>query len=360
MASNVFVDYKAVKAAVSIEMVLERYGISDKLTRKGDRLTGPCPVHKGSNSRQFSADVKKGAWKCFSGNCTDAGKKGGNVIDLVAAIEGVEFREAARKLQEWFSVTPSVQPASKLKAPGKAAAADASAGREAKPKPPAEQPTAAANLPADLSTVALAEVKVQALAENKPLTFELKLDPAHPYLAERGLTPATVEYFGLGVAGKGSMAGRLAIPIHNEASELVAYAGRWVGSDAELPAGEGKYKLPAGFHKGLVVFNAHRVPEGTKRVILVEGFWSCFWLHQNGFANVVSVMGSAITPQQVELLARRYKGVQVFFDGDDAGREGSCKVALELAPRLWVRIVDCPDGLQPDRLPAHELKRLFA
>ncbi len=367
MASNVFVDYKAVKAAVSIEMVLERYGISDKLTRKGDRLTGPCPVHKGSNSRQFSADVKKGAWKCFSGNCTDAGKKGGNVIDLVAAIEGVEFREAARKLQEWFSVTPSVQPASKLQASRKAAACKdtttpppAASAPVAKARPPADKPAAAVDLPADLSAVALAEVKAQAKAENKPLTFQLKLDPAHPYLAERGLTPATVEYFGLGVAGKGSMAGRLAIPIHNEVGELVAYAGRWVGTDAAIPEGEGKYKLPAGFHKGLVVFNAHRVPEGTKRVILVEGFWSVFWLYQNGYGNVVSLMGSSILPEQVELLARRYKGVQVFFDGDDAGREGSRKVALELAPRLWVRIVDCPDALQPDRLPAHELKRLLA
>lgn len=359
MASGVFVDYKAVKAAVSIEQVLSRYGLLERCTRKGDRLAGPCPVHKGSNTKAFSADVRKGAWKCFSGKCTDAGKKGGNVIDLVAAIEGVEFREAAAKLQEWFSVTPSVQPASKLKAPEKALAAEASA-REAKPKPPAPQAAAAADVPVEAQ--ALADLPAEAVAKvgNKPLTFRLKLDPAHPYLTERGLTAATVEYFGLGVAGKGSMAGRLAIPIHNEAGELVAYAGRWVGKDEDLPEGEGKYKLPAGFHKGLVVFNAHRVPEGTKRVIIVEGFWSVFWLHQNGFPNVVSVMGSSISPEQVKLLAECVKGVQIFFDGDPAGRDGASKVAGELVRRVWVKIVDCPDGLQPDKLPAHELKRLLA
>jgi DNA primase len=48
--------------------------------------------------------------------------------------------------------------------------------------------------------------------------------------------------------GKGIMAGRVAIPIHNEQGELVAYAGRWTG---DPPDGEGKYKLPTGFHKSV-------------------------------------------------------------------------------------------------------------
>jgi DNA primase len=331
MAGELWVDYKAIKAAVTIEMVLGRYGLLEQFTRKGDRISGKCPVHKGSNTRQFSADVKKGAWKCFSGHCG----KSGNVIDLVAAIEGVEFREAALLMQVWFGITPRVKPASELKE-----------------KPGAEEGTAAPVQPAP--AVAATELK-----ENKPLTFQLKLDPTHPYLASRGLTPQTAGHFGLGLAGKGSMAGRLAIPIHNDKGELVAYAGRWIGKDEALPAGEGKYKLPPGFHKSLVVYNLHRVPEATKTLILVEGFWSVFWLHQNGYPNVVSLMGSSCSPEQAELLAPHAKGVQIFFDGDEAGREGSRKVALELAPKVWVKIVECSDGLQPDRLPTHELKRLL-
>ena len=70
-------------------------------------------------------------------------------------------------------------------------------------------------------------------------------------------------------------------------------------------------------------------------------------------------MGSSISPKQAELLAERFKGVEIFFDGDDAGREGAAKVAVELARKTWVKIVECPDGLQPDRLPAHELKKLL-
>ena len=98
----------------------------------------------------------------------------------------------------------------------------------------------------------------------------------------------------------------------------------------------------------------------TKRVILVEGLFSVFWLHQNGYPNVVSVMGSSVSFEQPKLLSRWFKGVEIFFDGDDAGEEGAKKVALELAASTWVKIVSCPEGLQPDRLPAHELKQLLS
>jgi DNA primase len=74
-----------------------------------------------------------------------------------------------------------------------------------------------------------------------------------------GIPPELVERFGLGFCARGSMAGRVAIPIENVEGELVAYAGRWVGTDAELPAGEEKYKLPKGFQKSLELWNLHRV-----------------------------------------------------------------------------------------------------
>ena len=90
-------------------------------------------------------------------------------------------------------------------------------------------------------------------AVNPPLRFALKLDPTHPYLTER-VSKETIETFGLGLCSKGSMAGRIAIPIHNEHGDLVAYAGRWPGDDG-WPEGEDKYKLPPGFQKHRVLFN---------------------------------------------------------------------------------------------------------
>src|SRR5262249_16299362 len=96
---------------------------------------------------------------------------------------------------------------------------------------------------------------------NPPLKFTFKhLDNRHPYLTQdRGLTEATIDFFGLGHhAGKGIMQNRVVIPIHNEQGALVAYAGR---SPGDPPEGEGKYKFPPNFHKSLVLFNLHRAWE---------------------------------------------------------------------------------------------------
>lgn len=49
---------------------------------------------------------------------------------------------------------------------------------------------------------------------NAPMDFELKgLDQAHPYLRSRGFTPETIAHFGLGYCSRGSLKGRVAIPL---------------------------------------------------------------------------------------------------------------------------------------------------
>lgn len=53
------------------------------------------------------------------------------------------------------------------------------------------------------------------------------------------------------------------------------------------------------------------------------------------------------------------KGVEIFFDGDKAGREGAEKVAVELSRDFWVKIVSCPEGKQPDDLSNGELEQLL-
>ena len=97
---------------------------------------------------------------------------------------------------------------------------------------------------------------------NPPLTFKLKtLDSKHPYLKERGLKKETIKEFGLDYCNRGLMKGRIAIPIHNEKGELVAYAGRYSG---DPPEGEPKYKLPPKFKKHLILFNLNRAKKLAK------------------------------------------------------------------------------------------------
>ena len=87
-----FVGFKAIKAAVTMEQVLQRYGLLDtfKHAQSGDSLSGPCPIHRGSNPTQFRVSLSKNCWNCFSDcNC------GGNVLDFVAKKEDISLHTAA-------------------------------------------------------------------------------------------------------------------------------------------------------------------------------------------------------------------------------------------------------------------------
>lgn len=50
---------------------------------------------------------------------------------------------------------------------------------------------------------------------NQPLTFELKLDYKHPFIAGRGYKKKLVKQFGIGFSSKGMMKDRICFPIHN-------------------------------------------------------------------------------------------------------------------------------------------------
>lgn len=92
------IDFRKVKDAVGIERVLADHGIA--LKRSGSQLAGCCPIHQGSNPRAFVVDPAKNAWCCF-GDCN----RGGSVLDLVAELESVTIREAARLLIERYRLT---------------------------------------------------------------------------------------------------------------------------------------------------------------------------------------------------------------------------------------------------------------
>ena len=259
MPKSQFVDFRAVKNAVSMVQVLEHYDLMSRLHQNGDSLTGPCPIHGGENPTAFRVSVSKNCWNCFS-RC----KCGGNVLDFVARKEKVSILKAANLLVEWFRLhieEPDEAPPPRRE--------PARAGRpEAKATAPSQAPARSSAKPAP--------VEEDASGENKPLDFELKhLQPEHPYLAERGLSAETIQTFGLGFCAKGLLNGRVAIPIHNAAGQLVAYAGRWPGqTDKE------KYLFPKGFRKSLEVFNLHRAIQASPDApwVIVEGFFDCIKL----------------------------------------------------------------------------------
>ncbi len=338
MPKNQFVDFKAVKAAVSMEQVLQHYGLLEKFKRSGngESLSGPCPIHKGSNQTQFRVSLTKNCWNCFSG-C-----EGGNVLDFVAKLESVKLHAAALKLCEWFNL-PTGQP--------KDADRPERAPPDAKQSPASKAAVTRTVPPADDNT------------PNKPLGFRLEnLDLTHPHLTERGLTPETILEFGLGYCSKGMMTGRIVIPIHNVEGKVVAYAGRWPG---EPPGDTPKYKLPAGFRKSLELFNLDRAIKepADHPLVIVEGFFDCIKLWQHGVKRIVALMGSTLSPAQEELIRKNttpHGRVIVILDEDDAGRAAREKIVPRLAEWLFVKShVFAEQDRQPESLSADEVRQIL-
>jgi len=340
MPKSKFVDFKAVKAAITMEQVLDHYGILDRFKRSGDSLSGPCPIHKGNNPTQFRVSVSKNVWNCFS-EC----KHGGNTLDFIARMDNVSIHAAALKAIEWFKLDPE------------AMAADS----EQQAESPSEAPKAA-DAPQPRPAAKPAPV-VENGAPNKPLKFRLdKLERSHPYLVERGLTQETIIDFGVGYCAKGMMAERIAIPIHNPEGNVVAYAGRFPGEPAE---GTPKYKLPQGFRKSQELFNIDRAVKepADKPLVIVEGFFDCMKLHQHGCRKVVALMGSTMSAAQ-EILIRQHTNAQsrviVMLDENEAGKAGREDIACRLSQHCFVKVhvFDQADA-EPEHLSAEDVAEIL-
>src|SRR5678816_4628459 len=83
------VDIALVRSSVNIEQILAHYGLLETLTRKGDSLVGPSPMHQGKNKTQFSVSIPKNAFRCF-GDCVGDSRLhngGGNHLNFVIVME---------------------------------------------------------------------------------------------------------------------------------------------------------------------------------------------------------------------------------------------------------------------------------
>jgi DNA primase len=349
LPQGTFVDFQQVKSSVSILQILERYDLVRSLTRTADRLSGPCPLHGGTNVTQFRVSVSKNCFNCF-GNCG----RGGNVIDFVSMKEGIPFRDAALLIQEWF-----------MSEQAHARAADAAPLKTAQtkprpPKPPASHPPVSESPPGDSEHSS----DQGEAGENPPLSFELKsLKSDHPYLSERGLSETIIAEYGLGYCPKGCLRGYIAIPIRNRGGAVVAYIGRWPGDPTDR---QPKYKLPKGFRKSLELFNHDRAAQAdpAQPLVVVEGIFDCLRLVEFGHRRTVALLGCKLSARQEQLIEElvgvRNARVILMFDADDAGRSGALEAAGRLVRRSLVRILDLgAETHQPERLEEPLFRQLL-
>lgn len=359
----------------SIDEIKARIDIVDlvsesvQLRRSGKNYTGFCPFHSNTRTPAFVVFPETGTWRCF-GQCNE----GGDIFGFMMKKDGWDFPETLRYLAD-------------------------KAGVQLKPPTPQEE------------AVAEEHDHLRALLEEAATFYRHQLintppgQSAHEYLQQRGLSEETIEAFGLGYApnswdaalthfkAKGYVeqelldAGlvteresggvydrfrhRVVFPIRDERGRMAGFGARILNPD-DLPKFLNSPQT-AVFDKGHLLYGLDRARKPIRaqdQVVIVEGYLDVIALHQAGYANAVSPMGTALTDHQLNLLKRFSRRIILALDPDAAGDKATLR-GLEIARqtldresdpvfdargllrhearlRADIRVTTLPEGMDPD------------
>lgn len=134
---------------------------------------------------------------------------------------------------------------------------------------------------------------------------------------------------------------RITIPIFDENGNPVGFGAR-ITNNTTKP----KYlntKETELFNKSNLLFNYHKAKYYARNdeIILVEGYMDVISSKEMKMDNVVGVMGTAITKEQIELLKKLNCDVTLSLDNDDAGKNAMIRIIPELLnENLKVNVLD--------------------
>lgn len=322
-----------------IEDVVSQYV---SMTRRGGRLFGLCPFH-GEKTASFSVTPDNGLFYCFGCH------KGGGVINFVMEIENLSYPDAVRFLAKraGMEVPEDEQYHSRYRQQERLWALSAEAARFFH-----------AQLYQPAGAQALAYARGRGLSQKILTNFGMGYAPDRwtallEAMEAKGYTQQELLDAGLALrhAEKGTVydrfRNRLMFPIIDVRGHVIGFGGRVM--DNSTP----KYlnspdTLIFNKRKNLFAMNlAKRSKAG--RIILVEGYMDAIALHQYGFDSAVASLGTALTQDQVALLARYTDQVVLIYDGDEAGQNATRR-ALPMLERsgLQIRVLAIQGAKDPD------------
>ncbi|MEB0263522.1 MULTISPECIES: DNA primase [unclassified Mucilaginibacter] len=145
--------------------------------------------------------------------------------------------------------------------------------------------------------------------------------------------------------------GRVMFPIHSFTGRVIAFGGRTLKSDKNVP----KYvNSPESeiYHKSSILYGLYFAKKAIREednCYLVEGYADVISVHQAGIENVVASSGTSLTVEQIRLIGRLTKNITILYDGDAAGIKASLRgLDMILEEGLNVKVVLFPDGHDPD------------
>ena len=158
--------------------------------------------------------------------------------------------------------------------------------------------------------------------------------------------------------------GRLMFPIHNFKGQVIAFGGRSIDEDNQ-PKYLNSPETPL-FSKSKELyglFHARKYSRSVEHIIVVEGYMDVVSLHQHGVTNAVASLGTATTPQHIDILSKTSNNIVFCFDGDNAGKNAAWKALNIALPKikagLIIKFMFLPDGEDPDSIIRKESKLAF-
>jgi DNA primase len=318
--------------------IVEIVGEKIDLKPSGGSFKARCPFHS-EKTPSFFVHPEMQRYRCFGCGAT------GDVLDFLQNYDGMTFYEALRYLADRASIT--------LK--------DFSRTNEDEER---EQLLGILNLAKEYYHYLLTkhEAGQEALAYLKKrgtnsqsiklfyLGYSLQSwDGLIKYLHQKKKYPLElIAKTGLIIQGKGGryydrFRGRLMFPLKNHRGQVVGFSGRLLDAQAK----EAKYinsPETSLYHKSKLLYGyseLFREIRKTDKVVVVEGEFDVISSAQAHVNNVVAIKGSALTSDQIELLARVAQTVILAFDQDEAGIT-ACKRAITLIKDkdLDLRVID--------------------
>jgi DNA primase len=164
---------------------------------------------------------------------------------------------------------------------------------------------------------------------------------------------------------------RILIPIRDERGRMAGFGARIINPE-DVPKFLNSPQTPV-FDKGRLLYGLDRARKAirlTEQAVIVEGYLDVIALHQAGFANAVSPMGTALTDHQLYLLKRYTRSIVLALDPDAAGDKATLR-GLQIARQTMdresepafdargllnfearlqadIRVTTLPPGMDPD------------
>lgn len=336
-----------VKDSANIVDVVSDYA---PLKKQGVYYVGLCPFHD-DHHPSMKVSPNRGTYHCYSCDAK------GDAIKFVQEKENVSFPEAVRRLANKYGISiPS----------------------EEKSEEEKKHDRLITNLYKTNAWVAKFYVDALAKsADDSPVKQYIRMRGISAEILDKfhiGYSPADTSFFakaykeaglyfnnakilGLGYVGRGFVkdryAGRLIFPWFNTAGKVVGFGARKL--DERTHGVDQKYinsQESEIYHKNSELYGLYQAKDAIAKagkVYMVEGYTDVLAFHQAGIENVVANAGTALTQQQVMLLARYCKTVTLVYDSDEAGLRATLRaIPMLLKAGMSVKVLRLPEDEDPD------------